>query len=203
MQLQSLSFSFELQCLSLGWGDQQARLTPKQDLSHRQAHADSHQQGQAGVNANSKDIQNLPKFSRTSAVSLEGYSSPGEDPAFASVELHMVPPQPLEVLLKGCTAPWGLGHCSQLCVPSRLAEGASVPLHIRNQYCRKHGNENLSSGSMEHKHHPTERREQEWSVWKERLSTKCSKEERRVEMKHFPSIAHQQKPSSFSVHFIY
>ncbi|KAJ7396420.1 hypothetical protein BTVI_145394 [Pitangus sulphuratus] len=60
-----------------------------------------------------------------------GYSCPGAGPAFALVEFQTVPPcpccKPVKVLLKGCTALWGISHSSQLCVIGELAEEASAP----------------------------------------------------------------------------
>ncbi|RMC07043.1 hypothetical protein DUI87_16496 [Hirundo rustica rustica] len=59
------------------------------------------------------------------------YSSSEQDPAFAFVELQAVllcpSLQPVEVLLKGCTALWDIGHSSQLYVIRKIAEETSAP----------------------------------------------------------------------------
>lgn len=54
-----------------------------------------------------------------------------QDPVFAFVEFQMLPLcpslQPLKLPLKGYTALCGIGHSSQVCVISRLAEDTSGP----------------------------------------------------------------------------
>lgn len=52
------------------------------------------------------------------------------NPAFAFAEFQTIlcpSLQPLKALLKGCTALWGIGHCSQLCVINSLAKDTSAP----------------------------------------------------------------------------
>ncbi|KAJ7400839.1 hypothetical protein BTVI_101645 [Pitangus sulphuratus] len=54
-----------------------------------------------------------------------------QDPAFAFVEFQTVllcpSLQPVNFLLKGCTALWGIDHFSHLCVISELSKEASTP----------------------------------------------------------------------------